>query len=119
MLNIIADFSFLNWMFGIGFGNINISFINNEWGGLIEYFAPHLFYLEMTIYAGFSYYIFYFTAMKVIAGRLPWRSMLIATPTLGAIIAISSAVYFLPLYFFLAVLAFWEYEQFTKEIDDA
>lgn len=119
MLNIVENFSLLNWLFGIGFGNINISFINNEWGGLIEYFAPHLFFLEMTIYAGFSYYIFYFQVMRVMGGRFPWRSMLIATPTLGAIIAISSAVYFIPFYFFLAVLAFWEYEQLNKEINDA
>lgn len=119
MLNIVENFSLLNWLFGIGFGNINISFINNEWGGLIEYFAPHLFFLEMTIYAGFSYYIFYFLVMRVMGGRFPWRSMLIATPTLGAMVAISSAVYFLPFYFFLAVLAFWEYEQLNKEINDA
>jgi hypothetical protein len=119
MLNIISEFSILNWLFGIGFGNINISFVNNEWGGLIEYFAPHLFYLEMIIYVGFSYYFFYFTVMKIMGGRLPWRSMLIAIPTLSAIIAISSAVYFLPLYFFLAVLVFWEYEQLTKESDNA
>lgn len=111
MLNIVSGFSIVNWLFGIGFGNINISFVNNEWGGLIEHFAPHLFFLEMTIYLGFSYYLFYFIAMKVIAGRLPWRSMLIAIPTLGSIVAISSAVYFLPLYFFFAVICYWEYEQ--------
>ncbi|NMP32961.1 hypothetical protein HII17_15490 [Thalassotalea sp. M1531] len=115
MLNLVSEFSILNWVFGIGFGNINISFVNNEWGGLIEYFAPHLFYLEMTIYAGINYYIFYFLVMKIIGGRLAWRSMLIACPTLGSVIAISSAVYFLPLYFFLAVLVYWEYQQLNKE----
>jgi hypothetical protein len=119
MLNIVTQFSLLNWLFGIGFGNINIAFVNNEWGGLIEHFAPHLFYFEMMIYAGFSYYIFYFITMRIVGGRLPWRSMLIAMPTLGSIIAISSAVYFLPLYFFLAILAFWEYEQLNKENEDA
>jgi len=118
MLNIINEFSLLNWLFGIGFGNINISFVNNEWGGLIEYFAPHLFYLEMIIYAGFSFYFFYFTVMTILGGRFPWRSMLIAMPSLGAIIAISSAVYFLPLYFFLAVLTFWEYEQQKENIHE-
>ncbi len=119
MLNIVADFSLMNWLFGIGFGNINISFVNNGWGGLVEYFAPHLFFLEMTIYAGFSYYIFYFTIFRTICGRLPWRSMLMALPSIAAIIAISSAVYFLPFYFFLAVLAYWEYQQQNIEIDNA
>ncbi|WP_181901701.1 hypothetical protein [Thalassotalea euphylliae] len=114
MFEVVSKFSFLNWLFGIGFGNINISFVNNEWGGLIEYFAPHLFYLEMLIYAGFSYYVFYFYVMTILAGRIPWRSTLIALPSLGAIVAISSAVYFLPLYFFFAVLTFWEYEQLQK-----
>ena len=118
MLNIIDQFSVLNWLFGIGFGNINIAFVNNGWGGLIEHFAPHLFYLEMLIYAGFSYYLFYFITMKIVGGRVPWRSMLIAMPTLGSIVAISSAVYFLPLYFFLAVLTFWEYEQLNNEKND-
>ena len=118
MLNVISQFSILNWLFGIGFGNINIAFVNNEWGGLIEYFAPHLFYLEMLIYAGFSYYLFYLIIMKIVAGRFPWRSMLIAMPTLGSIVAISSAVYFLPLFFFLAVLTYWEYEQLNQENND-
>lgn len=111
MMSIVSEFSLLNWLFGIGFGNINISFVNNQWGGFIEHFAPHLFFLEMTIYLGFSYYLFYFTVLTTIAGRLPWRSMLIAMPTLGSIVAISSAVYFLPLYFFFAVISYWEYEQ--------
>ena len=115
MINIISQFSIVNWLFGIGFGNINISFVNNQWGGLIEYFAPHLFFFEMTIYLGFSYYLFYFIIMKIIAGRLPWRSLLIAIPTLGSIIAISSAVYFLPLYFFFAVICHWEYEQLNNK----
>ncbi len=118
MLNQIYDFSLTNLLFGIGFGNLNISFVNNKWGGLVEYFSPHLFYLEIIIYLGISYYVFYFMVMKIVAGRLPWRSILIATPTLGSVVAISSAVYFLPLYFFLAVLSFWEYEQLNNEVCD-
>jgi len=44
------------------------------------------------------------------------QQLLMAIPALGSIVAISSAVYFLRFYFFLAVLAFWEYEKFNGEI---
>jgi hypothetical protein len=53
------------------------------------------------------------------AGRLPWRSILISLPSLGSIISISSAVYFMPLYLFFAVISYWEYEQIKLKDDDA
>lgn len=118
MFSVLSDFSFVNWLFGIGFGNLNISFVNNSWGGLVEHFSPHLFYLEVIIYAGLSFYIFYLSALTMLSKRFPWRSLLIASPTLGVIIAISSAVYFIPLYFFLASIAYWEYSNQQESLND-
>lgn len=110
MLRMLSDFEWYNWLFGGGFGSINVSFTNNKWGGEVNFFSPHFFYLEILVYGGFFYYFVLFNLMKVVHESVPWKAIIISLPLLGSVVAISSAVYFMPLYFYLAVISCWKVE---------
>ncbi|WP_157577401.1 hypothetical protein [Shewanella waksmanii] len=106
MLNILKGFNLLDYLFGIGFGSINISFYNETWMKTVSYFPPHFFYLEMIIYCGISFFAFYFIQIKVLSGKFGLKYMLILLPSFMSVISVSSVVYFVPFYFFLAMITY-------------
>ncbi|WP_162924146.1 hypothetical protein [Shewanella algidipiscicola] len=106
MIKIVNDFGLLDFMFGVGFGIINISFYNEVWMKTVSHFPPHFFYMEMLIYSGLSFFIFYFLQFKILSGRFALKYVLILSPSLLSIISVSSAVYFTPYYFFLALIVY-------------
>jgi hypothetical protein len=66
------------------------------------------------VYAGLSYYLFYYLLIKSYVKSLPWGKLLFTAPVFISIVAISSAVYYPPIYLFLGLLV---YQQNQKEIE--
>lgn len=106
MIQMVKGFSFLDYALGVGFGSIDISFYNETWMKTVSHFPPHFFYMEMLVYTGFSFFIFYFLQFKILSGKFCLKYCLILLPTLLSIISVSSAVYFTPYYFFLALIVY-------------
>jgi hypothetical protein len=115
MLREIANFSWYEWLFGTGFGQLNLVINSSNLNRTIEYFSPHFFYLEIFVYAGFAYYAMFAFAMTSLASKLPLRSVMLLMPCFASIVAISSAVYFVPMYFLLALVCF---EQKQGQLQD-
>lgn len=113
MFDALETFNALDWLLGQGLGSINIQFKNVNWNEPVEYFSPHFFYIEMLVYMGLAYYLFYYCVIKAYVQRFPWRQLLFTAPVWGSVVAISSAVYYPPIYLFLALLV---YQQMTKEL---
>ncbi|TDP40249.1 hypothetical protein DEU29_102149 [Idiomarina aquatica] len=111
MFDMMALFGPLDWLFGAGWGSINITFKNVNWSEPVEYFSPHFFYVEVLVYAGISYYLFYYFLIKSYVKRLPWSKFVFAAPVFMSIVAISSAVYYPPLYLFLGLLIYQREQQ--------
>lgn len=106
MLKQIGSFTWHEWVFGSGFGQLNLVINNSKLGGPIEYFSPHFFYLEIFVYAGLAYYLMFAFAMRSLAGKFPLKTIILLLPCFASIVAISSAVYFVPMYFLLALACF-------------
>lgn len=106
MLDMMEQFSFADWVFGAGFGSINISFYSEQMGQHMDSFSPHFFYLEMLIYSGFLFYVLYFSAIRLLTGSWCVKKFIVFSPLFAAVISISSAVYFAPLYVFFAFIVF-------------
>lgn len=114
MFDMMSLFGPMDWLFGAGWGSINITFKNINWNEPVEYFSPHFFYIEVLVYAGLSYYLFYYLLIKSYVKSLPWGKLLFTAPVFISIVAISSAVYYPPIYLFLGLLV---YQQNQKEIE--
>lgn len=106
MIATIQDFELWHFLFGQGFGTINISFMNNTLGVYETHYSPHFFFLEIFIYAGVLFYALYLISIRLLAGSFGMRYFFLLSPAFAAVIAVSSAVYFPPFYFLLALVAF-------------
>lgn len=105
MFDMVERFSLADWLFGVGFGTINISFYSEQMGRHMDSFSPHFFYLEMLIYSGAMFYLLYFFAIRLVSGSWCIKQIVLFAPLFAAVISISSAVYFAPLYIFFAFIA--------------
>ncbi|MDP4536909.1 hypothetical protein Q3O60_11965 [Alkalimonas collagenimarina] len=106
MTTILQNFDVWKFLFGAGFGSINISFMNNTLGVYETYYSPHFFYLEIFIFSGLLFYVMYLAAIKALSGHFGIKYFVLFSPAFAAVIAVSSAVYFPPFYFLLALVAF-------------
>lgn len=104
MLDALETFTWLDWLFGQGLGSINIQFKNVNWNEPVEYFSPHFFYMEMLVYLGLAYYAFYYSVIKSYVRNFPWKLLFFTAPVWASIVAISSAVYYPPIYLFLGLI---------------